>query len=261
MAYFITVANEKGGVAKTTTTISLGAGLAEVGKRVLMVDLDSQSNLTISVGKESSKGKPTIASVLMGADPLSSAIQQCDLPGLDIITSCGDMANAERFLPARDNYLFTFKNLFKNLVVTKYDLVIMDCPPFIGAVTQNAIMTADLLIIPTQPEYFSIHALRNMMALIRNMRAKGNSQLTYRLLVTMLDLRNKIHRTMQEQLKTTFGTGLFETVINIDTKLRESPVAGQPVQYYAPHSRAAMQYRALAQEIIQYVQEAAAQPT
>jgi len=261
MSYFITIANEKGGVAKTTTTLSLAAGLAELGNKVLMIDLDSQANLTIALGKESGKGNPSLVSVLLGANQISNVIQNSDIPGLDLIPSSGEMANAERFLPARDNYLFSLINLFNAPVLSKYDTVIMDCPPFLGAVTQNALMSTDLLIIPTQPEYFSIHALKNMMSLIRTIRNQGNIHLTYRILITMFDVRNKIHRTMQEQLRMTFANGLLETLINTDTKLRESPVAGLPVLNYAPHSRAATQYRALAQEIYQYVQEAAAQPT
>jgi chromosome partitioning protein len=112
-----------------------------------------------------------------------------------------------------------------------------------------------MLLMPTQAEYFSINALRNMMSVVRRVRAQGNPQLTYRLLLTMYDRRNRIHRTLSEQLRTTFGNGVLETVIETDTRLRESSIAGLPIIYHSPKTRAAFQYRALAQEILAYVKE------
>jgi chromosome partitioning protein len=131
----------------------------------------------------------------------------------------------------------------------------------LGAVVINALTAANLLIIPTQAEYFSIYALRNMMALIRRVRSQLNPRLTYRLLLTLFDRRNRIHRTLSEQLHTSFGNGVLQTVIQVDTKLRESTVVGTPITVHSPKSRSAEQYRALAQEIIQYVEEAASQPS
>jgi chromosome partitioning protein len=143
----------------------------------------------------------------------------------------------------------------------QFDYIILDCPPFLGAVTLNALMASDLLLMPTQAEFFSINALRNMMGLVRRIRSQGNARLTYRLLITMFDRRNRIHRTLSEQLRATFGVGVLDTVIETDTKLRESPIAGLPIIFHAPKSRASMQYRALAQEILTYVKETTAQPT
>jgi chromosome partitioning protein len=119
----------------------------------------------------------------------------------------------------------------------------------------NALMAADLLIMPTQAEFFSVNALRNMMGVVRRVRAQGNSHLIYRLLMTMYDRRNRIHRTLSEQLRNTFENGVLDTVIETDTKLRESSIAGLPIIYHAPKSRSALQYRALAQEILTYVKE------
>jgi chromosome partitioning protein len=122
-------------------------------------------------------------------------------------------------------------------------------------------MTAsNQLIIPTQPEYFSIHGLRGVLAAVRLIRSRSNPLLNYRILITMLDRRNRIHRSLSEQLRTTFGAGVFESVIEIDTKLRESTVVGLPITHYYPRSRSATQYRALAQELILNVKEKAAQP-
>jgi chromosome partitioning protein len=125
----------------------------------------------------------------------------------------------------------------------------------LGAVTVNALTAADLLIIPTQAEYFSAYALRDMMTIIRKIRTEDNPKLAYRVLVTLLDQRNRTHRDIREQLERTFGIGLFRTVIEIDTKLRESPILGLPITQYKPSSRGAQQYRSLAEELIQYVEQ------
>jgi chromosome partitioning protein len=122
------------------------------------------------------------------------------------------------------------------------------------------LVAADLLLVPTQAEYFSIYSLKKLMAIVRHIRSQYNPRLTYRLLLTMYDRRNRIHRTLCEQLRSSFSTGVLETVINTDTKLRESPIAGLPITNHAPKSRAALEYRALSQEILRYVKETTLQP-
>jgi chromosome partitioning protein len=258
MTYIISIANEKGGVAKTTTTISLGAALAETGCKVLLIDLDAQANLSLAFNTESTSGQPTMANVLLEGVPARNAVRDTQVANLQIIPSNNEIGLAERFLPIRQSYETTLARAFRD---GKWDLdfIIMDCPPFLGAVSYNAMMASDLLILPTQAEYFSINALRNMMGIIRRIRAQGNPRLTYRLLLTMFDRRNRIHRSMTEQLRSTFGNGLLDTVIETDTKLRESPIAGMPIMHHAPKSRSALQYRALAQEILTYVKETASQ--
>lgn len=126
----------------------------------------------------------------------------------------------------------------------------------LGAITLKALTAAHLLIVPTQAEYFSAYALRDMMALVRRVRGETNPTLAYRILITLLDQRNRTHRAIREQLRQTFGVGPFETVIEVDTKLRESPIAGTPITKFEPRSRGSLQYRALAQELIEYVQQA-----
>jgi chromosome partitioning protein len=260
MSMIIAVANEKGGVAKTTTTLSLGAALVEAGQEVLVVDLDAQANLTLALGVDPTKVRRSIANILLESAAPTGISRETNFPGLDLIPSNSEMGLAERFLPIRQNYEYTLRRALRDMVQLHYETILLDCPPYLGAVTLNAMTAADLLLIPTQAEYFSVHALKNMMAQIKRIRSQTNPRLTYRLLVTMLDRRNRTHRTMSEQLRTTFGTGLFQTTIDTDTKLRESPIAGTPIVYYAPRTRSALQYRALAQEITQYVQEAAPQP-
>ena len=260
MTYRIGIANEKGGVAKTTTTVSLGAVLVDLGYKVLLVDLDPQSNFSLALGMEPNKIQQSSASVLIDQFPLSNVLKETSIPGLYIVPANNEMGMAERFLPGRQGYEAFLKRALDQLT-QEFDFVIMDCPPFLGAVTLNAMVSLDLLLIPTQAEFFSIYALRNLMALVRRVRSQYNPNLKYRLLLTMVDRRNKIHRVMSEQLRSTFNTGVMETVIEIDTKLRESPVAGVPIIYHSPKSRGSFQYRALAQEILAYVKEITVQPT
>ena len=254
MDYRIAVANEKGGVAKTTTTISIGAVLAESGNKTLLIDLDPQANLSLSLGFDPAKIQKSSACLLLETSVSPDVIKPSNIQGLDIIPSNSEGSLAERSLPGRQGYeSFLQRNL--NNLSKDYAFVLIDCPPFLGAVTLNALVACHLLIIPTQAEFFSIYALRNLMSLVRRIRNQYNSKLTYRLLLTMVDRRNRTHRTMSEQLRVSFNSGVLHTVIEIDTKLRESPIAGVPITQYAPKSRSALQYRLLAQEILNYVKE------
>ncbi|HET9914337.1 MAG TPA: ParA family protein [Anaerolineales bacterium] len=256
MAFIIAMSNEKGGVAKTTSTLSLGAALAELDHRVLLIDLDPQSNLSLAMGFEAGDADVTSADVLVDNASLKTAIRKTEVKNLDIVTSNSRIENAEQFLPMRSHYLATLRTALEATELP-YDYILLDCPPALGAITLNALSASDLLIIPTQAEYFSAYALRNMMGTIRRVRQESNPNLAYRILVTLLDRRNRTHRNIFEQLQATFGQGVFTTVIEIDTKLRESPIAGMPITQYKPTSRGSQQYRVLAQELIEYAKEEA----
>jgi chromosome partitioning protein len=161
------------------------------------------------------------------------------------------MGLAERFLPIRQDYKTILREALRSLHV--YDTIILDCPPSLGVITQNALAAADLMIIPTQAEYFSTYALKNVMSVIRSIREDENPALVYRILITMMDIRIGSHKTLSNQLRSTFQHAVFETVIQIDTKFRESTIAGLPITHYVPRSRGAQQYRTLAQELTTYV--------
>jgi chromosome partitioning protein len=251
----IAISNEKGGVAKTTTTISLGAALVDMGYHVLLVDLDAQANLTLALGFEPGEAEYTSSDIMLDNVPLLSARRKTDVERLDLIPANSRIETSEQFLPVRTNYTTILQRAIANETNLSYDYILFDCPPALGAITQNALAAADLLLIPTQAEYFSAYALRNMMALIRRIREEENPNLAYRVLVTMLDRRNRTHRNIHDQLRSTFGDGVFNTVIEIDTKLRESPIAGMPISRYKPGARGSTQYRVLAQELIEYVKE------
>jgi chromosome partitioning protein len=255
MTYTIAVSNEKGGVAKTTTTMSLGAALVEIDKKVLLVDLDPQANLTLATGLEINEISISSSNILVEAAPLLDVIQKTEIENLDIVPAHPSIESAEQYLPIRTNYTATLRRAIVNASPLPYDYILIDCPPFLGAITHNALSAARLLVIPTQAEFFSAYALRNMMGIIRRVRQESNPDLAYRILITMLDRRNRTHRNIEEQLKNTFGQGLFETIIEIDTKLRESPIAGLPITHYKSNTRGSQQYRVLAQELTEYVKE------
>jgi chromosome partitioning protein len=173
MPYIIAISNEKGGVAKTTTTYSLGAALVETGKKVLLMDLDPQGNLTLANGLEPGDSQYHTAEILLDGLNAQDAVQNTNTPNLDIIPSNPRIADAEQFLPVRTNYTLNLKYALNSKTLV-YDYILLDCPPSMGAITSNALATADLLIIPTQAEYFSAYALRDMMTLIRQIRKDSN---------------------------------------------------------------------------------------
>jgi chromosome partitioning protein len=255
MIKIIAVSNEKGGVAKTTTTISLGGALVDLGYKVLLIDLDAQANLTLALGLEPGESENTSSNIMLDNAPLLSAQRKTAVNNLDLIPSSSRIESSEQFLPVRTNYATILQRAIANAADLPYDYILFDCPPALGAITQNALTAANLLLIPTQAEYFSAYALRNMMALVRRIREEDNPNLAYRILVTMLDNRNRTHRNIHDQLRSTFGEGVFNTVIEMDTKLRESSIAGLPISHYKPGARGTTQYHVLAQELIEYVKE------
>jgi chromosome partitioning protein len=254
MTSIVSVANEKGGVAKTTTALSLGGALVEFGYRVLMIDLDPQANLSLSLDCEPGSQSKSFINVVMENLTLEETIKPTPVSNLFILPANKEIGYSERVLPSRSGYESLLKNLLAG-INGQYDFVVIDCPPFLGALTANALTASDLLIIPTQAEYYSVFALRNMMSMVRHVRASGNTGLRYRLLITLFDKRNGIHRTLIAHLRQTFNNGVLDSVIEVDTKLRESAISGLPINFHASKSRAAMQYRFLAQEIIRYVKQ------
>ena len=260
MTYIIAVANEKGGVGKTTTVLSLGAALVETGKEVLLIDLDPQANLTLALDIEPEKTRQSTARILLESAPPASVSRETGIPGLDIIPSNAELGLVERFLPIRQNYEMILRQALHKNPGLYYSYIILDCPPFLGATTYNALTAADMLIVPTQPEFFSVRALRNMIALVKRVREQGNRNLTYHFLITMYDKRNRVHRDLSEQLRLNFNSRVLNTIVETDTKLRECPIAGLPIIYYAPKSRSATRYRELALEINHYVEEKDQQP-
>jgi len=257
MTLVIAIANEKGGVGKTTTALSLGAALAERRQRVLLIDLDPQANLTLGVGLRPGQAASSIADVLLGDASLPDVIRPTQVADLSIAPASDELLQAERFLPVRQDFELILRDALN--AQPGYDSVVIDCPPALGPLTRSALGAADLLVIPTQCEFFSAFALRQVIPLVRSVRERVNPGLRYRLLLTMVDLRNAMHRSLAEEIRLAFGAAVFRSAIEVDARLRESPAFGQPITAYAPSSRGAQQYRELAQELSEHVEATLAQ--
>ena len=257
MTMVVAIANEKGGVGKTTTALSLGAALAELRQQVLLIDLDPQANLTLGVGLRPGQAPASIADVLLGDAALSDILLPTQVAGLSIAPASDDLLQAERFLPVRQDFELILRDALS--ASPHYDSVVVDCPPALGPLTRSALGAADLLVIPTQCEFFSAFALRQVINLVRSVRERVNPSLRYRLLLTMVDLRNTMHRSLAEEIRLAFGAAVFRSAIEVDARLRESPAFGKPITEYAPASRGALQYRELALELTENVQATLAQ--
>jgi chromosome partitioning protein len=252
MATTIAISNQKGGVAKTTTCLSLGACLAEMGQSVLLIDLDPQANLTLSLGLRPEELRRTVGEALLGNASLVSVSHESSVFDLDIVPANQELVVLDKILYGRQGYEFHLRNGLNAMDGDIYNIIMIDCPPSFGTLTLNALTAADLLIVPVQCEYYAAHSLRQIMGLVKLVREKTNPRLIYRVLVTMYDRRNKISQVILEQMQRGLNNVLFKTIIGVDTKLRESPAFGQPITLYEPRTRGAQQYRALAKELINY---------
>ena len=248
----IAIASQKGGVAKTTTCVSLGGSLAERGMSVLLIDLDPQSHLTISLGLNPAELRHTIRDAFLGNASRVSVTRETGVPLLDLAPATQGLSVLDKLLYGRPNYEHFLKNRLDVTNAEYYDVILIDSPPSFGTLVLNALTAADLLIIPTQCEYYASRTLRYVLQMVQLVRQKTNPGLTYRLLITMFDRRNRISHIIREQLEHAFSGALLETIIEVDTKLRESPAFGLPVTLYAPRTRGAAQYRALAQELMNH---------
>ncbi len=253
MPYVIAFCHQKGGVAKTTSVLTLGACLVEQHCETLLIDLDPQANLTAGLNVNPAEVRRSAADVLLGNETLLRVSRETGIPGLDLVPANADMVTVAKYLYLREPYEFVLREALTRADAAHYEVVLIDCPPSLGPVTLNALTAADLVILPTQCEYFSMQALDSPFRLISLVRAKTNPRLAYRLLVTMFDQRGNLHTRMLAQLREHFGASLLETVIGFDSKLRESQMLGRPMTEHAPQSRATQQYRQLAQELLQYV--------
>jgi chromosome partitioning protein len=249
MSATIAISNQKGGVGKTTTCLCLGAALAEMGHPVLLIDLDPQANLTLSLGLQSRNLRRTLIDTLMGTGSLVGVSYETDVFALDVVPANHELALVDKVFYRLPGYQFRLKQALDRIQQEMYDYVLLDCPPSLAPLTLNALAAADLLIIPVQCEFYATHDLRKAVGLARQMRQQANPNLDQRVLITMYDQRNKISRILLEEIQSRFGGVLLKTIIQIDTKFREGPAVGQPITSYAPRTRGAEQYRALAREL------------
>ncbi len=250
MTLTVAINNHKGGVAKTTTCLSLGGALAEMGKSVLVIDLDPQAHLSLSLGIKPDTLTRHVGDALLRKTSLVSISRESTVMGLDVAPGNARLALVEKLLYGEKGYEFNLKQRIASITEGLYDYILIDSPPSMGTLTLNALTAANLLIIPVQAEYYASQSLLQIAELVKLVQSKTNPDLDYRVLVTMYDKRNKICRLVLDQLQTDLKTVLFETIIGIDTKLRESPAFAKPITHYAPKTRSAEQYRALAKELV-----------
>ena len=252
MSKKIVISNQKGGVAKTTTCLSLGGCLVEMGRSALLIDMDPQANLTQSVGLKPEELRRTVGDALLGTDSLVSVSRESPVRGMDIVPANEGLLLLDKILYKRPNYQFRLKDSLNGMADGLYDFVLIDCPSAVGTLTINALAAAELLIIPVQCEYYASRTLRHYLEMVQRVRERINPQLACRVLVTLYDRRNKICQVILDQVQRGLSEVLFETIIEIDTKLRESPAFGQPINLYAPSTRGTEQYRSLAKELLNH---------
>ena len=251
--YVIAVCNQKGGVAKTTTVSALGAALVAGGHSALLIDLDPSANLTAGLGFSPRKMHQNAAELLLGNATPTELSRTTAVPQMELIPSGPGVESASQLVTTHPQYATVLRQA---LTARKplQDFVLIDCPPSMGSITTASLAAADLAIIPTQCEYFAIQAIGSTFNFIRQVRARYNPRLSYRILVTMFDRRGKLHTQLYDKLQAYYGEALFSSLIGFDSKLRSSQIAGKPITVFAPGTRAARQYRELAQEIVDYAQ-------
>ena len=249
MAKIISITNQKGGVGKTTTSINLAAALVERGKRILVIDMDPQGNATVGCGVDPEEVQHTIYDLLLLETTTKQAIVKSD-SGVDVLTANGDLAGAQVELL---NEIGREMRLQKALVEVKedYDYIFMDCPPALNVLTINALVASNSVLIPMQCEYFALEGLSALISTIRKIRETLNPSLNIEgLLRTMFDGRNSLSNEVSNQLQTHFGDKVYKTVVPRNVRLAEAPSYGEPAMSYAPASKGAKAYAALAEEIL-----------
>lgn len=229
----------------------MGAGLAQLGYIVLLIDLDPQAHLTLSLGLKPEKFTRTVGDALLGYTSLLGVSRESGVFGLDIAPANQELGLIDKLLYGRKGYEFHLQRQLERLEPGLYDYVVLDCPPAFGTLTLNALTAASLLLMPVQCDYYGLQSLYRTIRLARLIQQKTNPRLSYRALVTMYDRRGRLGRLILAQLRQQLGSVLCQTVIEVDARLKESVAYGQPVTVYAPKTRGAQQYRALAQELSQ----------
>ncbi len=249
MGKIIAIANQKGGVGKTTTAVNLSAALAEAGKKVLMADLDPQGNTTSGLGGRVNE-RNSIYDAMMGRTSLQSCIQGTEIKKLRLIGADIRLAGAEVELVGVNDREFYLKKLL-GPVRDEYDFIFVDCPPSLSLLTLNALAAADTVLVPIQCEYYALEGVTSLMNTIQRVKRTFNPRLEIEgILLTMLDGRTNLGLQVVDQVKKHFRKMVFATMIPRNVRLGEAPSHGQPICLYDPKSTGAMAYHSLAKEVL-----------
>lgn len=250
MAKIIAIANQKGGVGKTTTSVNLGACLAYLGKRVLLVDIDPQGNATSGVGIDKGDVEKCIYNILVEDEEASDVIQETLVEGLYVIPSTIQLAGAEiELVPTISREVRLKRALSK--VIERFDYIIIDCPPSLGLLTINSLTAADTVLIPVQCEYYALEGLSQLLNTVRLVQKHLNTNLMIEgVLLTMLDARTNLGIQVIDEVKKYFQDKVYQSVIPRNVRLSEAPSHGKPIIIYDPKSRGAEVYLDLAKEVM-----------
>ena len=252
-AHIIAIANQKGGVGKTTTAINLAAGLVELGAKVLLIDLDPQGNASTGLGIAADDRRATSYDILIEERPVTEVIQRTAIDNLFICPANSDLASADIDLVANEKRIYLLHDALRDpaLDVIGFDFILIDCPPSLSLLTVNAFVSAHAVLVPLQAEFYALEGLSQLMLTVRKIRTTANPGLRIEgVVITMADQRNRLSQQVENDARATLGDLVFKTVIPRNVRLSEAPSFAQPVMQYDPTSKGTEAYRALSAEIL-----------
>ncbi|MBY6155740.1 AAA family ATPase [Pseudooceanicola nitratireducens] len=249
----VAIANQKGGVGKTTTTINLAAALAEFGNNVLIIDLDPQGNASTGLGIETEARENTTYELILDDAALEDVILPTEVKGLSIVPSTVDLSSADIELIANEKRSFLLHDALRQPAMEKYgfDYILIDCPPSLNLLTVNAMVAAHSVLVPLQSEFFALEGLSQLMLTIRDVRQSANPNLRMEgVVLTMYDMRNNLSQQVEQDARDNLGDIVYQTRIPRNVRVSEAPSYAMPVLEFDTTSKGAQAYRALAQEFL-----------